>query len=792
MDTAVAPAGDRLYVAGLNVALDNQYYPTGQATLRFLPLGRQQPVHWTLTTGFVLPLPFGHPFHLTALLGPATPQELATEPARPSALSQVLAVTGDCPYEFSFWGITESPEAVAEVIWRGGACSVQRTDRIPLQMPEIESQAELKNSGMSMEANTAVFQTLRELRLHRVRLAAPAGAAQAEIRFLVPPRQMAIVDTVSFKATADPSANGDLHQVENGVLAGWQLSPASASGVTIRPAGEAAMELANVETVPVSLVQSFAVTGEQSFELRLNGHIVGSPTPEQPEVRLAWLDAAGQPVGVSTLTIATGQPVHLRAATVPALAATADLHLSLPAGSRLVVQQISFTPVEMVTVPIHFLAQAPGQLTVTGFDVAYDLRDVATVDPPPEGLCPPTPPGRGAGGKGGCCRWCSSPCGPCEGQGSGPVAGTAGVTSRSLALSAPRRRAVLSETRPASIRQPAALTVRQPPPIQAVETAVAPMLRALPNEWAMNAPDLAALSVPLARIKGIGPQFTRKLTALGVESLPQLAAVAPDSIAAEISGISLDMALKMVAEAQSVAARPEALPPPLVSCIMPTFDRRRFVPQAIDLFLRQDYPNCELIILDDGTDPVGDLVPDDERIRYLHLPKMNVGAKRNLGGQEARGPILASWDDDVWVAPWRLRYQVAALIKYEADVCGLDNLLHYDPFAQRAWQSVRPTGRQPWMVGATFCYLRSFWQANPFPEVQLSEDIRFLRQNPEANIVALQAVDWLVDIIHGGNTSPRPTDSPLWFPYELARMEALLGDDMAFYNALGSRALVIN
>jgi hypothetical protein len=43
---------------------------------------------------------------------------------------------------------------------------------------------------------------------------------------------------------------------------------------------------------------------------------------------------------------------------------------------------------------------------------------------------------------------------------------------------------------------------------------------------------------------------------------------------------------------------------PLVSCIMPTANRRRFVPEAIRLFLAQDYLEKELVILDDGEDSV--------------------------------------------------------------------------------------------------------------------------------------------------------------------------------------------
>src|SRR5580704_7297349 len=69
---------------------------------------------------------------------------------------------------------------------------------------------------------------------------------------------------------------------------------------------------------------------------------------------------------------------------------------------------------------------------------------------------------------------------------------------------------------------------------------------------------------------------------------------------------------------------------PLVTCIMPTANRRTFVPQAIRYFLAQDYPNKELVIVDDGEKAVGDLVPEDERIRYIRLTcKTILGEKRN-------------------------------------------------------------------------------------------------------------------------------------------------------------------
>src|SRR5260370_37829397 len=102
---------------------------------------------------------------------------------------------------------------------------------------------------------------------------------------------------------------------------------------------------------------------------------------------------------------------------------------------------------------------------------------------------------------------------------------------------------------------------------------------------------------------------------------------------------------------------------PLISCIMPTANRRHFVPQALRYFLAQDYPHKELLILDDGSDSVADLVPDDSQIRYTRLTgQRTLGAKRNECVEASRGEIIIHWDDDDWQAPHRICYPVEALL----------------------------------------------------------------------------------------------------------------------------------
>jgi glycosyltransferase involved in cell wall biosynthesis len=86
---------------------------------------------------------------------------------------------------------------------------------------------------------------------------------------------------------------------------------------------------------------------------------------------------------------------------------------------------------------------------------------------------------------------------------------------------------------------------------------------------------------------------------------------------------------------------------PLVSCIMPTRNRPQFARQAVAYFLRQDYQQRELIVLDDGDDPVSDLLPRDENIRYVRLRERSpLGTKRNIACELSRGELIAHWDDD--------------------------------------------------------------------------------------------------------------------------------------------------
>ena len=220
------------------------------------------------------------------------------------------------------------------------------------------------------------------------------------------------------------------------------------------------------------------------------------------------------------------------------------------------------------------------------------------------------------------------------------------------------------------------------------------------------------------------------------------------------------------------------------SCILPTYNRRAYLAQSVEYFLRQDYPNKELIIVDDGSDCIRDLVPDHPQVRYIRLERRHtIGAKRNLACEKATGEIILHWDDDDWYAPWRISYQVSQLLERRYDLCGLDHLYYYQPSTQSAWEYVYSAGSKPWLAGNTLCYRKRVWQQHRFPEVDVAEDARFVWQFPSASLGRLENAGFVVGLIHSTNVSPKVTSGAFWHPSPLEKVRQIMLADAAFYMA---------
>ena len=195
-----------------------------------------------------------------------------------------------------------------------------------------------------------------------------------------------------------------------------------------------------------------------------------------------------------------------------------------------------------------------------------------------------------------------------------------------------------------------------------------------------------------------------------------------------------------------------------MTCLCLTRNRRQWLPKAIACFQRQTYRDSELLILADG-ESVADLVPGDPRIRLIHISEsLEIGGKRNFGCEQARGEVIAHWDDDDHSEPERLADQIQRLTESGKPVTGYHTMRFTDG---SDWWLYR--GAHDYSLGTSLVYRRDWWDEHRFPSVQVAEDGAFVRAAAEAD--ALTAVDagrLMYATIHDGNTSPRRMIGDNW------------------------------
>lgn len=122
---------------------------------------------------------------------------------------------------------------------------------------------------------------------------------------------------------------------------------------------------------------------------------------------------------------------------------------------------------------------------------------------------------------------------------------------------------------------------------------------------------------------------------------------------------------------QNVAATATAAAAlPFVSVCTPTFNRRPFIPIAFEIFKNQDYPKdrLEWIIVDDGTDPIEDLIEQSNipQIKYHRVKeKMSLGKKRNYMHSliHPQSKYIIYFDDDDWYPSDRISHSIEMLEK---------------------------------------------------------------------------------------------------------------------------------
>ncbi|HEY1068302.1 MAG TPA: glycosyltransferase family A protein, partial [Pirellulales bacterium] len=156
---------------------------------------------------------------------------------------------------------------------------------------------------------------------------------------------------------------------------------------------------------------------------------------------------------------------------------------------------------------------------------------------------------------------------------------------------------------------------------------------------------------------------------------------------------------------------------------MPTFGRPDFVAESVSMFLEQDYPHKQLIILNECPDqffscfhPAIEVINAQERHRTL-------GDARNAAIEAASGEIVFVWDDDDVHLPWRLSFGVREMLRHGAEFYRpTDFWAYWGRSHLEVNQSV-----PGWVNHGLTAYTKELWRrAGGYPSQTVGEDAEFL------------------------------------------------------------------
>lgn len=144
----------------------------------------------------------------------------------------------------------------------------------------------------------------------------------------------------------------------------------------------------------------------------------------------------------------------------------------------------------------------------------------------------------------------------------------------------------------------------------------------------------------------------------------------------------------------------------LISVIIPLFNNERFIREALDSVIAQDYHPLEIIVVDDGsTDNGADLVQSYGNCTCFKQENLGTAAAKNKGLALAKGEWIAFLDADDYWAPGFLT-EFAGILAADPDIeilQGLTQEVQYNPATER----VMPLGKPYFLSYCSSLYRKS-------------------------------------------------------------------------------------
>lgn len=194
--------------------------------------------------------------------------------------------------------------------------------------------------------------------------------------------------------------------------------------------------------------------------------------------------------------------------------------------------------------------------------------------------------------------------------------------------------------------------------------------------------------------------------------------------------------------------------PPFVSVCTPTFNRRPFIKMMVACFDSQDYlkDRMEWIIIDDGTDPIEDLVGGHPNVKYFRYDtKMTLGKKRNIMHDKSKGDIIVYMDDDDYYPPERVSHAVNMLTTHPSALCAGSSEMYIYFNDRKRMVQFGPYGKDHATAG-TFAFKRQLLKQTRYNEdACLAEEREFLK-GYTIPFVQLDTLKTILVFSHSHNT----------------------------------------
>lgn len=224
----------------------------------------------------------------------------------------------------------------------------------------------------------------------------------------------------------------------------------------------------------------------------------------------------------------------------------------------------------------------------------------------------------------------------------------------------------------------------------------------------------------------------------------------------------------------------------MVSIVLPTYNGEKYIKEAIDSILLQDYSDWELIIIDDcSTDSVPEILnyyKEKDRRISVYRNKVNLKLPRslNVGFSKAKGDYLTWTSDDNLLKPDFLRKMLLALQDNHAFVFSRMEYIDGEGHSIGKLSDVPQKADEICyhnIIGASFMYTRTVYQAvgNYNPEKFLVEDYDYwLRIYQKYEMKYIPEVLYSYRI-HGGSLTESKNNQVMSSLIELFEEELKLG-----------------